>query len=699
VVLKLSRRLRALWRDEGGQSIIQVLVTAAVIGILSMGAYYLISSLLDTNANSQRAVSENNALDHIRGFLAARIGQAAPCDLGAWNECPGKADAASSPLAQVGLSGDQLFIQNGTTCSRVYYAKSTQTLYFAEGQSSTDCSLSSPSSLFPRRGPNQTDTSTQDPTLDGSTGAPTPSVLETGIVNGQGRQSSQPIFTYLDANGQPLSNWFVNAASNQLENVIDFSSNTCTSTPSGAQPDACYSSGLTAASDPQAITYGADGKLWFTEYATDQVASLDSSTGAINEYPLPANAQPTGIASSADGKIWVAESGIDSLAEFDPSSPGAIRQYPLAAGTQPYGITAGPNDSIWFTERSSSRIAEIALAPDGTGTVTESAAIPSATLGGIIAGPDSKLWFAMTSSSAVGAVSANVGGLPTASITTVSLPHDPAGITSGPDGNIWVGEGSNLASIDPATHNVTEHSFSQTICALAPSPEGTITLATCDGKSAAAYDPGTSSFTSLYALSAASGSPLAGLNGIAPGGPDAMANGASANGWYSSSDSDVIAAVKVTIAIKIGNAAQVRHFVIPLYTNNAGTTSYGEFSAIYPPYSTSVPQISQNGSSTVSQSSGLAVTVDSDGAWNPDNTNAQYASQYKYVYQWQFLCLPTDPPTKCVPGAWTDIPSADTRSYTPSSGDVGHTVRVQVTASDEGGAGQPAYSNLVQVGP
>src|SRR5262245_47710922 len=56
---------------------------------------------------------------------------------------------------------------------------------------------------------------------------------------------------------------------------------------------------MTAASTPTAITRGADGNLWFTEFNADRVGRITPS-GAIKEFTLPAGSGPLDIITGPD---------------------------------------------------------------------------------------------------------------------------------------------------------------------------------------------------------------------------------------------------------------------------------------------------------------------------------------------------------------------------------------------------------------
>jgi streptogramin lyase len=140
-----------------------------------------------------------------------------------------------------------------------------------------------------------------------------------------------------------------------------------------------------AQSNPQGITSGPDGALWFTEAYGNKIGRITTS-GTISEYAVP------------------------------------------TSGSSPFGITAGPDGNLWFTEYDGNKIGRITT----SGTITEYAVPTSSSYPeGIAAGPDGNLWFTEGVSSKIGKVT------PSGSFTEYAVPtsgSSPFGITAGPDG-------------------------------------------------------------------------------------------------------------------------------------------------------------------------------------------------------------------------------------------------------------------------
>jgi serine/threonine protein kinase/streptogramin lyase len=68
----------------------------------------------------------------------------------------------------------------------------------------------------------------------------------------------------------------------------------------------------TALSDPQGITAGPDGNLWFTENFANQIGRIATS-GTITEFPVSLNGSPTEITAGPDGNLWFTDGTGDNI--------------------------------------------------------------------------------------------------------------------------------------------------------------------------------------------------------------------------------------------------------------------------------------------------------------------------------------------------------------------------------------------------
>lgn len=66
---------------------------------------------------------------------------------------------------------------------------------------------------------------------------------------------------------------------------------------------------------PMDITAGADGALWFTEFAGQRIGRITTG-GVISETKAKDNPSPEGIAAGPDGNIWFAEFRANQIGEL-----------------------------------------------------------------------------------------------------------------------------------------------------------------------------------------------------------------------------------------------------------------------------------------------------------------------------------------------------------------------------------------------
>lgn len=233
-------------------------------------------------------------------------------------------------------------------------------------------------------------------------------------------------------------------------------------TTSGAITE--YNSGLDPNSGPFDIKSGPNGLLWFTESGfTDTCGTVPNGIGSISTSGTVTNytagftacAGPYGIAAGADGNLWFTEYNASGYGRMTPS--GATTEFSnILANSAPALMAAGPDGNVWFPESAGGNIVRATTAgnppvatefPDGNGPY------------GITAGPDGNLWFTDCSADGTQDAIGKIGVLGnityyTANLTPASC---PIGITTGADGNIWFTEfsGNNIGRIT-VTGTITE---------------------------------------------------------------------------------------------------------------------------------------------------------------------------------------------------------------------------------------------------
>ena len=242
------------------------------------------------------------------------------------------------------------------------------------------------------------------------------------------------------------------------------------SPPAGAVTVRTFTSGLTPASQPTRIAPGADGNMYFTEFAAGNIGRITPG-GAITESAsgggAPGTRQPFGITALGDGSVYYTQRGLQVASHF-PTGSHALSAANLGE------ITAGPDGLLWVTATTDNKIFRTNLGTDDAFTVGGG---PS----GIAAGPDGNLWFSESTAGKVGRIQPDGTLLPEYTLPT-GISAGPAGIAAGPDGNMWVAEkgAGRIARVTPAGV-VTEFPESPNVLPAGSNSQPTFIVAGPDG--------------------------------------------------------------------------------------------------------------------------------------------------------------------------------------------------------------------------
>jgi streptogramin lyase len=247
---------------------------------------------------------------------------------------------------------------------------------------------------------------------------------------------------------------------------------------------AMYSTGLPAGTQPDGITAGPDGALWFAiqpqaQSAPAAIGRIDPATGAITTHTtgLRSLSSPGAITAGPDGKLWFTDPGLVSVSSSGTATPAApaigtidpasdaITEYTngLPAGSSPTAITTGPDGALWFTLALANGMAVGRIDP-ATGAISTYTAglTPGLEPGAALIPPGGALWFTAEESGG----SAVIGHVePTSgAITEYGIPSgSPLGILSGPDGDLW--------SADAGAPDFTQYGYP-----LAAAPPGVLRI-------------------------------------------------------------------------------------------------------------------------------------------------------------------------------------------------------------------------------
>ena len=131
----------------------------------------------------------------------------------------------------------------------------------------------------------------------------------------------------------------------------------------------------TAASQPYGIGVDTNGRVWFTENATNKIARFDPSNNNFTEWNVTTpNSQPHNIfvklvttSNASVTQIFFTEFASSKIARFD-SSTNNLTEWTLPAGSNPAGIYVDENNDIWFAESGRDIIARLVTS---TSTLTE----------------------------------------------------------------------------------------------------------------------------------------------------------------------------------------------------------------------------------------------------------------------------------------------------------------------------------------
>lgn len=202
------------------------------------------------------------------------------------------------------------------------------------------------------------------------------------------------------------------------------------------------------------IINGPDGNIWYTEFTTNKLSTIDVTTGAVTQYALTAGAAPSGLCIGADGNIWFTETGNNGrISRFNIGTHVITRFAPTTTAGYPTGPALGYDNRVWFALRDGSKVAAVTTA----GVITEYSTgltAGSAPLN-FSRGSDSNMWFTESTGNRIAKITS------TGTITEFPIPtstSSPSGITSGPDSNLWVAEnaGNKLAAFDPVQSAIGE---------------------------------------------------------------------------------------------------------------------------------------------------------------------------------------------------------------------------------------------------
>jgi virginiamycin B lyase len=199
----------------------------------------------------------------------------------------------------------------------------------------------------------------------------------------------------------------------------------------------------------------ADGSIWWVGQWGNVIGRLDPTTGAMKEWPLPANAKPHTVTIDAKGTPWYTGNVNATVGYLDPAT-GKVTEFkmPDPAAKDPHTLIFDRKGIAWFTMQNSNMVGRLDPA---TGDVKVTALkTPNSKPYGIREDADGFIWISCNGSNCLVKVDPA-----TMELTEVKLPN-PATTSRrldiAPDGLIWYVNSSQgkLGRYNPKTGEIKE---------------------------------------------------------------------------------------------------------------------------------------------------------------------------------------------------------------------------------------------------
>jgi len=107
------------------------------------------------------------------------------------------------------------------------------------------------------------------------------------------------------------------------------------------------------------LTNGPDNNLWIVDSGNNKIDQVSTSGVFLNQYPAPGSGA-YGMATGSDGKLYFAEYTTNDIASM--TTGGATTTYPIpTSNAGANGVTKGPDGNIWFPEANGGQIGRLIL--------------------------------------------------------------------------------------------------------------------------------------------------------------------------------------------------------------------------------------------------------------------------------------------------------------------------------------------------
>lgn len=103
-----------------------------------------------------------------------------------------------------------------------------------------------------------------------------------------------------------------------------------------------------------------DGMIWWAGQFDNLVGSIDSETGEMTEYVLPANADPHSVTIDDAGHVWYTGNHNGTVGRLDPAS-GEITEFKMPDPTarDPHTAEFDADGILWFTLQQSNMVGRL----------------------------------------------------------------------------------------------------------------------------------------------------------------------------------------------------------------------------------------------------------------------------------------------------------------------------------------------------
>ena len=212
---------------------------------------------------------------------------------------------------------------------------------------------------------------------------------------------------------------------------------------------------------PHDLVLDAGGQVIVTGMFTDDMYSLDPTTGEFTRYDLPGNANPRAVEIDADGIWWIVFGNRHQIARFDPQTE-ELTTYPIAMYA--HSIALDPDGNAWANGHFKANPGKVIRIDSQDGTVQEFD-IPdnnTANLAGLPISYDLRIdgdgtvWGSDLNWNRIYRLDPKTG-----EVVHYELPESASGprrFDFDADGNLWIPEfsGGRLAMFDPDQFTFTE---------------------------------------------------------------------------------------------------------------------------------------------------------------------------------------------------------------------------------------------------